>query len=197
MSRTVSAVALAAVLLFVPAPAFAHCDSLDGPVVKAATLALQTGDLSPVLRWVGRDQEGEVRAAFDDARTVRAGGARAQALADRFFFETVVRLHRQSEGEPYTGLKPAGHIDPVLMDADRALETGTADRLAEALSRRAASTLLERFAEARRRLAHAGESVEAGREYVEAYVAFMHFVEEFGALSGHAETPHPAEHKLR
>jgi len=175
--RPIPIAAFAAVFLSLSVPAFAHCDALDGPVVKAAAAALQGGDLTPALRWIAREQEPELRAAFADARAVRVSGARAQALADRYFFETIVRLHRQSEGEPFTGLKPAGHISDALVDADRAIDSGSVDRLADALARRTAEGLRARFAEAMERRAHANDSVEAGRRFVAAYVAFMHYVE--------------------
>lgn len=181
--RVVITAAIAAVCLSISVPAFAHCDALDGPVVKAAAAALQSGDLTPALRWVAGEQEGELRAAFADARAVREGGARARALADRYFFETIVRLHRQSEGEPYTGLQAAGHIPEALADADRAIDNGNVDRLVEAITRRTAEGLRARFGEAMARRAHANDSVEAGRHYVAAYVAFMHHVESLGGGS--------------
>ena len=108
-SAGIRTAAAAVMILLAAAPVQAHCDALDGPVVKAAEAALKGGDVTPVLRWVTREQEAEVRAPFQDALAVRVSGGRAQALADRYFFETVVRLHRQSEGEPFTGLqRPAG-----------------------------------------------------------------------------------------
>ncbi|HYT67265.1 MAG TPA: DUF6448 family protein [Vicinamibacterales bacterium] len=179
--RVVSTAAMAAAILLIAIPAFAHCDALDGPVVKTATVALQNGDVTPALRWVGHEQEAELRAAFEDARAVRGAGGRTRALADRYFFETAVRLHRQSEGEPYTGLKPAGSISEALADADRAIESGTVDRLADAFARRTTQERRSRFAEVLERRAHADESVEAGRRYVPAYVGFMHYIEEIGA----------------
>jgi hypothetical protein len=77
-----------------PVPVFAHCDSLDGPVVKAAQRALDTRQVAFVLPWVRVQDEIEVEAAFASALEVRALSAEAQALADRYFFETVVRIHR-------------------------------------------------------------------------------------------------------
>ena len=173
---------MVAACLSIPATARAHCDALDGPVAKAATAALASGDVTPALRWVAREQEAELRAAFADARAVRDGGVRARALADRYFLETIVRLHRQSEGEPYTGLKPAGHISEGLADGDRALDSGNIDRLADSVARQTAEGLRARFTEAMERRAHADESVDAGRRYVAAYVAFMHYVEAVGTI---------------
>src|SRR5512145_18046 len=102
-------------LTLVPRAAIAHCDTLDGPVVKDARAALDSKDVTAVLKWVRQDKEAEIREAFQHALGVRALGSEARALADRFFFETLVRVHREGEGAPYTGLKPAGTaVDPGI-----------------------------------------------------------------------------------
>jgi hypothetical protein len=50
----------------------------------------------------------------------------AQELVDLYFFETVVRIHRAGEGEPYTGLKSAGpDLGPAIPAADKAIEDGS------------------------------------------------------------------------
>src|SRR5690349_18148169 len=117
-------------LLLVPDVARAHCDTLDGPVVMAAKAALAKGDVTPVLKWVAKDQEGPIKEAFQKTLTVRAKGPEAKDLADMYFFETLVRIHRAGQGAPYTGLKPAGaEINPAVQAVDKALETGSADRL--------------------------------------------------------------------
>ena len=105
-----------------------HCDSLDGPVVTAAARALQTGNVDLVLPYVHPDGEAEVREAFARVPPLRAGGDGTGELADRWFYETVVRVHRAGEGAPYTGLKPAG-LDPgpVLPLAEQAVATGQVD----------------------------------------------------------------------
>lgn len=91
-----------------PARALAHCDGLDGPVVKAAQRALETRNPALVLIWVQEQDEPEIRKAFEQTLAVRALSSQARELADRFFFETLVRVHRAGEGAPFTGLKPAG-----------------------------------------------------------------------------------------
>ena len=40
--------------------AFAHCDTLDGPVVQTARIALEKGDVTPLLKWVQDDVEKEI-----------------------------------------------------------------------------------------------------------------------------------------
>jgi Family of unknown function (DUF6448) len=79
-------------------PALAHCDTMDGPVVRDARVALDSRDVTPVLKWIAPGKEGEIREAFQHAVTGRALSAEARTLADRLFFETLVRVHREGEG---------------------------------------------------------------------------------------------------
>jgi hypothetical protein len=191
------------VLALAPAWAHAHCDTLDGPVVKDARAALEAGDPSRVLRWVAAEKEAEIREAFAQARAVRALGPEAQALADRFFFETLVRVHRAGEGEPYTGLKPAGvEIEPAVAASDAALATGSADALARMVTAAADRGIRERFARAAEAKKHADETVARGREFVAAYVEFMHYAERLHgdaitspAHEGHAAAAEPEPHR--
>ena len=92
--------------------ASAHCDSVDGPVVAAAREALEANDVTRVQPHVKPETEAELMAAFEHTVSVRAHGGEAQDLADRYFFETAVRLHRAGEGARYTGLKEAVEPDP-------------------------------------------------------------------------------------
>lgn len=193
--RTVKTLALVGMLILLrPAVALAHCDALDGPVVQAAREALAAGDAAPALRWVLPDSEAEVRAAFARAMQVRRSGADAQALADTWFFETLVRLHRAGEGEPFTGLKPAGQIEPLVAMVDATLETGALDSLLPMVTAHVGRSVTERFERARAARAHAGDSIEAGRRYVAAYVEYLHHMEALHrAAEGAAHAPsHPA-----
>jgi hypothetical protein len=156
---------------------FAHCDTLDGPVVKTARTALEKKDITPLLKWVRRSDEKEIRDAFEMTIAVRAQGGKAKELADMYFFENLVRIHRAGEGAPYTGLKPGVAIDPAVALADKALETGSVDKLIDVLTNAMAKGIRERFHSASEKQKHADESVAAGREFVESYVTFTHYVE--------------------
>ena len=178
IGRAGSVALCTAALLLATSVASAHCDGMDGPVVKSAQEALDAGDVRRVLVWVQKEDDAEVRRAFEQTLTVRKLSPEARELADRYFFETVVRIHRAGEGAPYTGLKPAGRdLGPAIPAADRALERGSVEPLEKLLTDAVASGTRERFREAAEARAHAGHSVEAGRRYVRAYVTFMHYVE--------------------
>ena len=157
--------------------AHAHCDSVDGPVVTEARAALEKGDVTPLLKWVMKEQEEAIESAFERTLAVRAMGPEARELADDYFFETLVRVHRAGEGAPYTGLKPAGQTAPPVKAADEALDAGSVDALARKIARAAEKGAKERFERLMEAKKHEHESVEAGREYVEAYVMFVHYVE--------------------
>lgn len=169
--------------------AWAHCDSIEGPVVQDARIALEKGDPSPVFKWVSEEYEPEIREVFKQAVAVRAKGNDARNLADRYFFETLIRIHRAGEGEAFEGLKAASSVDPGIVAADTALQSRSARQLVEHISVAVSEGIQKRFEIALERKKHAAESVEAGREYVEAYVSYIHFVEEINRIASHG-APH-------
>ncbi|RJP18947.1 MAG: hypothetical protein C4529_11820 [Deltaproteobacteria bacterium] len=187
--------------------ALAHCDTLDGPVVLKAKEALEKGDVKLVLPWVAAEKEKEIRESFDMASAVRGKGPREKELADRFFFETLVRVHREGEGASYTGLKAAGlDLDPAIPAADKALATGDPRPLLALINEKVHAGIHKYYTEARERKEHAGHNVEAGRAYVQAYVPYLHFVERLyndattpiahgTGEGGHAGEGHPADGK--
>jgi len=202
-STTLAALGLLALSFAqMPRKVYAHCDAMDGPVVTEARQALEKGEVAPLLKWVHQDQEREIRQAFSQTLKVRQKGEDVKEMADRYFFETLVRVHRASEGAPYTGLKPAGTFaGPGVQEADKALETGSVDELVKKVTKHLEHGIRERFAHASESRKHAGHGVEAGRKFVAAYVNYVHYVKELylaakGAHGhGKQEAAHEAEHE--
>ena len=198
--RTSFVVAAALGAILAARPVLAHCDTADGPVVAAVKVALATGDITPVLKWVKPEAESEIKSAFARALAVRGKGPEAQALADQYFFEILVRIHRAGEGAPYTGILPAGTlIEPAIAQSDQALESGNADQLVKGITHHVEEGIRERFARASAAKKRADASVAAGREFVEAYVEFTHYVERLHldatTSASHAPGAPGAEHK--
>ena len=151
-----------------------HCDTLSGPVVQAAKRALETGNVNLILPWVPETAESELRKAFEKAYGIRRLGGEASSLADYWFFETAVRLHRTGEGAPYTGLKPAGLDEgPVVPRAERALELGDAAEVTEFLSQTIQEELRHRLEHALSLKDYSKNDVKAARDYVEAMLGFI------------------------
>lgn len=159
------------------APASAHCDTLDGPVVSAARKALDTGDINLVLAWTQKSDDKEIRNAFDKARVVRKAGGQAKELADAYFFETLVRVHRAGEGASYTGLKPAGEIEPPIAAADLAITTGKLEPVADMITKRTNSGLHQQFERVMATRSYDSKNLDAARAHVGAYVQYVHYVE--------------------
>ena len=177
MKRYLVASLLIAVAL-APARVRAHCDGMDGPVVTAAQKALDAGNVNLVLISVQKADEAEIRQAFERTVAVRQLNPQAKELADLYFFETLVRVHRAGEGAPYTGLKPAGRdLGPAIPAADKALQTGAVEPLVKLTTEAVEHGVREHFAAANSKKTYDKNDVEAGRKYVQAYVPFLHYVE--------------------
>ena len=180
--------------------AAAHCDTLDGPVIQDARKALEAKDVTPVLKWVKQKDEKAVRAEF--AKALSAKGKKNASAAENKFFATLVKIHRAGEGALFTGLKPAGEVEPAIAEADKALASGSADALVKLVTDDVAGGIRTRYEHAAATYKHNDESVEQGREFVEAYVAFTHYVERIhmdatakGAHDEHSKGPKPFAEK--
>lgn len=155
---------------------FAHCDTMSGPVAVAAEEALETGELKAVQIWVGQEQQEELKERFDECLAVRKTGAQAKKLADRYFIETAVRLHRQAEGMPFSGVKRAQTLPPDIAAAEKALKNGNVEIITDMLSEEIETQTKKWFDKAMEAKKHKDESVEAGREWVDSYVQYVVYV---------------------
>ena len=191
---------LIAAALLLPAPAMAHCDGVDGPVVTKAKQSLEQGNVNLVLPWVHAEDEPAIRHAFEHASAVRRLGPEAKQLADNYFYETVVRIHRAAEGAPYTGLKPAGRdLGAAIPAADAALASGSPAALEKVLLGAVRKGLHEQYRSVHSLSRFDAGDVAAGRRYVQAYVPYVHYVERVWAAAeqaegGHAKVDHAHGH---
>jgi hypothetical protein len=79
-------------------------------------------------------------------------------------------------------LKPGEAVDPAVVLADKALETGSVNKLLDVLTKAMANGIRKRFQHTKETQKHADDSVAAGREFVEAYVIFTHYAEGLHAI---------------
>lgn len=167
---------------------FAHCDTMDGPLIADAKKALAQNNVNYALKWVPASSEAEIKDAFKLAMKVRGLNADAKELSDKYFFDILVRIHRAAEGVPFTGVKPSGTpIDEKVLAADKSLETGNLSPLKGKIPADDMAELTERFEKAMSLKKFDVNDVEAGREYIEAYVQFFKFAEGEDSHSQHAE----------
>jgi hypothetical protein len=147
----------------------AHCDTLDGPVISAAKKSLTTGNINYTLIWVMPEHEQEIKTSFQKAL--------GSSDFETTFFEDLVRLHREGEGALYTGLKPTGTLDPKISAADEAIIKSSLEPLAPYLTPETEDGVHERLHEVLQKKNFEVNNLSAGRDFVDAYVRYMHFVE--------------------
>jgi hypothetical protein len=178
MTRNIFLLVILAFLVITFSDSSAHCDSIEGPVVKASQKALETGNINYILVWVKAEDENEIKTMFDKVNKVRTLSPEAMELADVYFFETVVRVHRMGEGVGYTGLKSAGYQpEEGIEAADIAIAENSLDRVYAHLDEEQNPKIKDYFAMLQSKKDYDVNDLKAGREYVEAYVHFIHYVE--------------------
>jgi hypothetical protein len=166
-----------------------HCDTLDGPVVKAIKVALEKENVNYILPWVPQSAESEVNQAFEKTLRARKLGKEAQEIADYWLFETAVRLHREGEGASYTGLKPAG-LDwgPVVPRAEKSIEKEDPQEVIDFLNHTIHEELKRRFQKIMAKKNFDVDNIPAAREYVQAELGFVLFSHSlYAAITGKGE----------
>ncbi|HZW02646.1 MAG TPA: DUF6448 family protein [Anaerolineaceae bacterium] len=197
LNSTWSKLALAVVLigasvagaLATTSPAAAHCDSEKGPVAVAAHQALESADVKLVLPYVKPEAEAELTAAFKEVMAVRKNKA-ARELADRYFIETAIRLHRAGEGAAYTGVTDEETPRAILV-ADAAMASGSTAEVYHMLEEAIQAAVEEKYQAvvAARAEAKRLNTVEAHRERVEAELIFEKYVYDLVNTISSSETP--------
>lgn len=187
-SKSIFAFALLAIAMFFGTPAFAHCDSYDGPTVKDALKALETNNVNLVLKWIQVNQEPEIIALFNKTYNLRKGDKEVYAIVEKHFLETLVRLHRETEGAPFTGLKPAGTTKPIIQLSDQAIASGSIDELILKLSGHIEKVIREKYQKVSDLAKVKNTSAAKGREFVAAYIDYTHTLEGIhGIIMGNGE----------
>jgi len=156
---------------------FAHCDSYDGPLIKDAYKALETNNVQLVLKWINKEQEDQIIPLFEKTYHLRSGDQEVYEIVEKHFLETLVRLHRETEGAPYTGLKPAGTTKKIIVMSDKAIESESIDELMKKFNNHIEMVIREKYNRTLALYKVRNESVEKGREYVKAYVEYTHLLE--------------------
>lgn len=190
---SILAVLLISVVSF-PQLASAHCDTMDGPVVVAARKALETNNVNYVLIWVKKEKEPELKAIFQKTLAERTSRPGEKEAIDMTFFESLVRIHREGEGVSFTGLKPAGTVvEPIVIAVDSAIEHNSVESLSKMLNEEILKNIQERFKKIQEKKNYNVNNSDDGREYIESYVTFVHYVEGIDSAINAQTVEHGAE----
>lgn len=188
--KLVAMLLLASSIFILTNTASAHCDSYDGPVIKDAEKALEANNVNLVLKWVSKEQEKEITPLFQKTYELRDGDKEVYEIVKKHFFETLVRLHRETEGAPYTGLKSAGTTKQIIKMTDNALDENSVDDFLQKLNNHIDNVVREKFNKVSELNKVKDNSVEKGREFVAAYVDYTHTVEAIHDIIEHGTGSH-------
>ena len=181
-------------VFLIPATSFAHCDSYDGPVIKDAYKALETNNVNLVMKWIDKEQEKEIIPLFNKTYSLKNSDSEIYEIVEKHFLETLVRLHRETEGAAYTGLKPAGTTKAIIVLTDQAIVTKNVDDLSQKLNGHIEKVIREKYQQVADLYNSRDESPELGRKYVKAYVDYTHTLEAIHDIlehgGGHQEHNH-------
>lgn len=149
-------------------------DITNGPVMGAAKMALDTGNVNYVLIWVPEASENQLKNLFEKTFCERRAGKDMQDIAINWYFETVKRLHRAGERRLYTCLKPDGPDEsPVFPKVNRAIETGVADEIIGFIPKTQDHDFRYRFHHLIEKKNYDVNNVAAGRGYVAEFIDFI------------------------
>lgn len=181
---------LMAVMIAFSASAFAHCDSYDGPVIQDAYKALEKKEAAYIMKWVATEHEAEIKQLFDKTIGLKNGDAGIYSIVEKHFLETLVRYHRETEGAPYTGLKPAGSTAPIVQMADNSIAKKDVKTLLTNLDKHIKTVIQEKYDKVMKLEKVKDNSVSEGRSYVAAYVDYTHTLEALEAVISHGGGHH-------
>lgn len=178
LKSILSLMAALLIMIMLPITASAHCDTMDGPTVVDGKKAMAENNINYALKWVQPDYEEEITHVFNLSMKVKDLDPNAKEIAEQYFFSELVRMHRAGEGAPFTGLKPSGTpIDDKVLAADESIAVGNLSPLENLIEEGQKPELEERFENVMAKKDFDVNDVEAGREYIEAYVKFFKFAE--------------------
>lgn len=189
LQTMLSIVFVTLLMLFSSFSASAHCDAYDGPVIKDASKALETNNVDLVLKWITQEQEQEIVPLFNKTYQLKKGDKEIYAIVQKHFFETLVRLHRETEGEPYTGLKPSGNTKQIIQMTDTALNEGSVEEFLVKLNNHMDKVVREKYQKVAELNKVKDNSAAEGRAFVAAYVDYTHTVEAMHDIMEHGVTP--------
>lgn len=153
-----------------------YYDTMDGPVVTAAELALEMENVNYVLPFVKEEYETELKEAFDRTVTVRELSGEAAEVADYWFFETAVRLYMLGAGKSYSGIRQSGlNEGHIILKAQTAIENQDKDALENFLINSLRDAIETRFEIAISKNDYDINDTEAARDYLDSMLDFIEF----------------------
>ena len=154
-----------------------HPHSRNGPLMKAAQMALVTGNVNYVLLWVPEESENTLKNLLEKTCCERSARKNMQNRAIDWYFDTVNQFHSANKGALYPYLKPGGRDESLIaVKVERAIESGNFEEIIEIIPDTHAADVRERFHHVMDKSNFDRNNIAAGRAYVSAFIDFLTYV---------------------
>jgi hypothetical protein len=151
-----------------------HCKTRNGPAVRAAVRALETGNVNYVLIWVPEEAEKKLKNLFEKTYCeykVRKDGAH---VTIDWYLKTVNRLHKLGENRQNTGITTAGlNESPFILIVENAIETEDPKEAIRVISEAREDDIRYHFHQVLDKKNYDVNNISAGRAFVTAFTDFI------------------------
>jgi len=153
-------------------------DLLNGPVIRAAKTALETGDANYIVIWVPEESENTLKNLLEKTCCTQRIKNNMQNRAIDWYFDTVNRLCFVDRKMMFTGLKSDGcNENLIISKAVKAIETGSVEIITDNIPVAYEDEVKQRFRQVINKKNYPVNNPTAGRAYVSAFFEFMGYVQ--------------------
>jgi phosphotransacetylase len=153
-------------------------DPQNGPVMRAAKTALETGDANYIVIWVPEESENTLKNLLEKTCCTQSIKNNMQNRAIDWYFDTVNRLCFANRKMMSTVLKPEGSGENLIVSkAVKAIETGSVEEITDSISVAHEDKVKQRFRQVMNMKNFPVNNPADGRAYVAAFFEFIGYVQ--------------------
>lgn len=148
-----------------------HHNQLNAQVIKAAKMALDSGNVNYILIWVPEESENKLKNLLEKTCCESSTRDNIQNRAVDWYFKTVNRLHYASGWTSCPGMKSES-IDenPIVLKVERAIETGNINEIFGVIPDTPTGDVRRRFCDVMNKKNYNVNNIAAGRDYVSSFI---------------------------
>jgi hypothetical protein len=152
-------------------------DEMQGPVVKAAKMALDTGNVNYILIWLPEESENTLKNLLEKTCCKRSSRMNMQKQAYDWYFATVNRFFNTGRLRDDLTIYFGGFTEkPLDLKIHNATESGNFEEIREIIPITHQAEAKQRFLHVMNMRNHSVNNIAAGRAYVSAFIDFNWYV---------------------
>jgi hypothetical protein len=151
-------------------------DEMQGPVVKAAKMALETGNVNYILIWLPEESENTLKNLLEKTCCTRSSRMNMKNRAYDWYFEMVNRFF--NIGRPRDNLTIRGGLaeKPLDLKVDKAIESGNFEEIRDIIPVTHEADAKQRFLHVMNMRNYPVNNIAEGRAYVSAFFDFNRYM---------------------